>query len=83
MNNLKSQINKELTLEMSNESIGTTNRNSLSLLKEHINSLESEIYFLRDKLRVKADLIKSLFHQNQLKIQLQYIHQTPSILKLH
>ena len=45
---------------MSNKSIESTNPNSLSLLKEHINSLESEIYFLRDELRVKNDLIKSL-----------------------
>ena len=45
---------------MSNKSIESTNPNSLSLLKEHINSLESEIYFLRDELRVKNNLIKSL-----------------------
>ena len=45
---------------MSNKSIESTNPDSLSLLKEHINSLESEIYFLRDELRVKNDLIKSL-----------------------
>ena len=45
---------------MSNKSIESTNPNSLSLLKEYINSLESEIYFLRDELRVKNDLIKSL-----------------------
>ena len=45
---------------MSNKSIESTNPNSLSLLKEHINSLESEIYFPRDELRVKNDLIKSL-----------------------
>ena len=60
MNYLKNQIIKELPLEISNKSIETTNPNSLTLLKEHIRSLESEIYFLRDKLRVKSDLIKLL-----------------------
>ena len=57
---LKNHIIKKLTLEMSNKSIGTTNPNSLSLLKAHINSLECEIYFLHVELRVKSDLIKSL-----------------------
>ena len=60
MNYLKNQIIKELPLEISNKSIETTNPNSLTLLKEHIRSLESEIYFLRDKPRVKSDLIKLL-----------------------
>ena len=60
MNYLKNQIIKELPLEISNKSIETTNPNSLTLLKEHSRSLESEIYFLRDKLRVKSDLIKLL-----------------------
>ena len=60
MNYLKNQIIKELPLEISIKSIETTNPNSLTLLKEHIRSLESEIYFLRDELRVKSDLIKSL-----------------------
>ena len=50
LNRLKNQIIKELALEMSNKSIETTNPNSL--LKEHINSVENEIYFLRDELRV-------------------------------
>ena len=49
-NRLKNQIIKELALEMSNKSIETTNPNSL--LKEHINRVENEIYFLRDELRV-------------------------------
>ena len=60
LNHLKNHIIKKLTLEMSNKSIGTTNPNSLSLLKEHVNSLECEIYFLHVELRVKKDLIKSL-----------------------
>ena len=30
------------------------------MLKEHISSLESEIYFVRDELLLKIDLIKSL-----------------------
>ena len=50
LSRLKNQIIKELALEMSNKSIETTNPNSL--LKEHINSVENEIYFLRDELRV-------------------------------
>ena len=58
---------------MSNKSIESTNPNSLSLLKEHINSLESEIYFPRDELRVKNDLIKSLISpkltENPLTVQ--------------
>ena len=58
---------------MSNKSIESTNLNSLSLLKEHINSLESEIYFPRDELRVKNDLIKSLISpkltENPLTVQ--------------
>ena len=60
MNDLRNQIIKELTLEMSNKSIKTTNPNFSSLLKEHTNSLETEIYFLYDELGVKNDLIKSL-----------------------
>ena len=60
LNHLKNHIIKKLTLEMSNKSIGTTNPNSLSLLKAHINSLECEIYFLHVELRVKNDRIKSL-----------------------
>ena len=43
---------------MSNKSTETNNPDSLSLLKEHMSSIESEIYFLRDGLRVKNDLIK-------------------------
>ena len=58
---------------MSSKSIESTNPNSLSLLKEHINSLESEIYFPRDELRVKNDLIKSLISpkltENPLAVQ--------------
>ena len=61
LNRLKNQIIKELTLEMSNKSVETANPNSFSLLKEHINSVENEIYLPRDELRVKNDLIKSLF----------------------
>ena len=57
----KNQTIKELALEMYNKSIETTNPNSFSLLKEHVNGVENEIYFLRDELRVKNDLIKSLF----------------------
>ena len=48
LNHLKNQTIKELTLAMSNKSIGTTNPNSLSLPKEEINSLKMEIYFLVD-----------------------------------
>ena len=61
LNLLKNQTIKELALEMYNKSIETTNPNSFSLLKEHVNGVENEIYFLRDELRVKNDLIKSLF----------------------
>ena len=67
MNHLKNHIIKELTLEMSNKSIETTNPDCLSLLKEHINSLKSKIYFLPDELRVKNDPIIPLISSKSAK----------------
>ena len=67
LNHLKNQIIKDLTLEMFNKSIETTNLNSLSLLKEHLGSLESKIYFLRDEIRVKNNPIKSLISSKSVE----------------
>ena len=71
---------------MSNKSIETTNPDCLSLLKEHINSLKSKIYFLPDELRVKNDpiipLISSKSAKNPVTIHRFTISFVPKITRL-
>ena len=69
LNHLRRQILRELTQkfdEKINSNLGrTTNTpDTIALLKSHIQTLESEIYFLRSELQEKNVIIKSLITLN-------------------
>ena len=65
LDHLRSKILKEVTHKFEEQlNLTKFNRPSISetigLLKSHIETLESEVYFLRDELREKNVIIKSL-----------------------
>ena len=60
LDHLRQKITEEVTAKLSEIKKTSPNHTKLSLMKSHIDSLESEIYFLREEIRQKNLLITSL-----------------------
>ena len=60
LNHLRQKITKAVTTKPSKIPKTLPDHTKLSLMKSHIDSLESEIYFLREEIRQKNLLINSL-----------------------
>ena len=56
---------KEVNNEVSCNSVVNSNENLVISLKEHIESLQSEIYFLREEIRQKNNFIATILQKNQ------------------
>ena len=60
LDHLRQKITEEVTAKLSKIPKTSPDHTKLSLMKSHIDSLESEIYFLREEIRQKNLLITSL-----------------------
>ena len=60
LDHLRQKITEEVTAKLSKIPKASPDHIKLSLMKSHIDSLESEIYFLREEIRQKNLLITSL-----------------------
>ena len=60
LDHLRQKITEEVTTKLSKLQKTSPDHTKLFLMKSHIDSLESEIYFLREEIRQKNLLITSL-----------------------
>ena len=65
LQHLKRELLKEINNEVSCKSVVNSNESLVISLKEHIESLQSEIYFLREEIRQKYNFIATILQKNQ------------------
>ena len=65
LQHLKRELLKEINNELSCKSVVNSNESLVISLKEHIESLQSEIYFLREEIRQKNNFIATILQKNQ------------------
>ena len=63
LKHLKRELLKEINNEIPCKSVVNSNESLLISLEEHIESLQSEIYFLREEIRQKINFISTIFQK--------------------
>ena len=65
LHHLKRELLREINNEIPCKSAVNSNESLLISLKEHIEILQNEIYFLREEIRQKNNFISTIFQKNQ------------------